>query len=123
MINTWHNNRISEKLNKEFARDFSICDIDGLVRCNYKKDEVLHQRFIIYESKNEKEKTIGDSQLKSLRYLENSIDWSRFDNYSGMYVIKIIDLEKELRWFNLKGEFLFETDFKKLYEIFSAKIF
>ena len=66
MKDTWHNNRISEKLNKEYKKDFSICDIDGAVRCNY----INKTRFIIYESKNENEKLMGASQLITLKILK-----------------------------------------------------
>lgn len=125
MINsqTWHNNRISKKLNEEYKRDFSICDIDGLVRCHYKKDKLWHTRLIIYESKNIYEKQIGDSQKASLLLLEKSIDWKQFDFYSGVYLIKIIDLDKKLEWYTLEGELKRTTDFLQLYQIFSAKIF
>lgn len=122
MINTWHNNRISEKLNKEFARDFSICDIDGVVRCHYRLNGKTKTRLIIYESKNDKEKKMGKSQLMSLKQIEQSIDWRNFDRYSGLYVIKIIDIENDLRWYNLRGELKLQTTFHKLYEIFSGKV-
>lgn len=117
MIDTWHNNRISEKLNKEYKKDFSICDLDGVVRCHY-KDKT---RFIIYESKNENEKSMGKSQLLTLQILDNSINWNNFDEYSGVYVLKIIDLENKIIWYNLKGIEIRTTTFEELYKIFSCK--
>jgi len=117
MKDTWHNNRISLKLNTEYKKDFSICDIDGLVRCNYGNKT----RFIIYESKNENEKKMGDSQLLSLRTLNNGIDWTKFDEYSGVFVLKIIDLENKIIWYNLQGDEIRSTSFKELYKIFSCK--
>ena len=99
MKNTWHNNRISEKLNKEYKKDFSICDIDGAVRCQYGKQT----RLIIYESKNINERLMGSSQLITLKILNDCIEWKKFDAYSGVYVLKIIDLENEIIWYNLKG--------------------
>ena len=121
MKGTWHNNRISEKLNKEYKKDFSICDIDGAVRCAYIKNNVWHNRFIIYESKNEYEKDIGDSQLKTLKLINDNFNWTKFDEYSGVFIIKIIDLENELQWFNLQGIFIRTTTFDELYNIFSVK--
>ena len=121
MKGTWHNNRISEKLNKEYKKDFSICDIDGAVRCAYIKNNVWHNRFIIYESKNEKEKDIGDAQLKTLKLINNNFNWTKFDEYSGVFIIKIIDLENELQWFNLQGILIRTTTFDELYNIFSVK--
>jgi hypothetical protein len=117
MKDTWHNNRISEKLNKEYKKDFSICDIDGVVRCNYG----IKTRFIIYESKNEYEKSMGDSQLTTLRTLNNAIDWVKFDEYSGVFVLKIIDLENKIIWYDLQGNEIRKTNFKELYNIFSCK--
>jgi len=117
MKDTWHNNRISEKLNKEYKKDFSICDIDGAVRCNY----VNKTRFIIYESKNENEKLMGASQLITLKILNSSIDWTKFDEYSGVFVLKIIDLENEIIWYSLEGIEIRKTTFKELYNIFSCK--
>jgi hypothetical protein len=117
MKDTWHNNRISLKLNTDYKKDFSICDIDGLVRCNYGNKT----RFIIYESKNKNEKKMGDSQLLSLRTLDNAIDWTKFDEYSGVFVLQIIDLENEIIWYNLKGVEIRKTNFKELYNLFSCK--
>lgn len=122
MKNTWHNNRISEKLNKEYSRDFSICDIDGVVRCHYKVNGKTKTRLIIYESKNKNEKKMGKSQLLSLNHLNDSIDWPKFDNYSGLFVIVINDLIKDLRWYDLKGNLKLITNFDELYNIFSGKL-
>lgn len=121
MKGTWHNNRISEKLNKEYKKDFTICDIDGAVRCAYIKNNVWHNRFIIYESKNEYEKDIGDAQLKTLKLINDNFNWTKFDEYSGVFIIKIIDLENKLQWFNLQGILIRTTTFDELYNIFSVK--
>ena len=117
MKNTWHNNRISEKLNKEYKKDFSICDIDGAVRCQYGEKT----RLIIYESKNINERSMGSSQLTTLKLLNDSIDWSNFDAYSGVYVFKIMDLQNEIIWYNLKGFEIRKTTFQELYNIFSCR--
>jgi hypothetical protein len=121
MIGTWHNNRISEKLNKEYSKDFSICDIDGVVRCNYYAEGIKKTRFIIYESKNEFEKSMGISQLSSLKLIRDSIDWKKFDEFSGVYVLKIIDLESKIIWYTLDGVEIRKTTFKEVYNIFSCK--
>jgi len=118
MKDTWHNNRISKKINEDYPKDFSLCDIDGIVRCHY-EDKT---RFIIYESKNENEKPMGKAQLLSLKTLEENINWSNFDKFSGVYVLKIIDLENMIIWYNLKGEIVYRTTFEELYKIFSCKI-
>ena len=121
MINTWHNNRISEKLNLEYPKDFSICDIDGLVKCFYTENNKIKVRFIIYESKNIHEKAMGKAQLTSLKILNDSIDWSKFDEFSGVYVLKIIDIDNKIIWYSLDGEIKRETTFSELYNIFSGK--
>lgn len=123
MIDTWHNNRISEKLNTNFPKDFSICDIDGAVRCEYNLDGIWKKRFIIYESKNENEKKMGDSQKKTLKLINDSIDWSKFDSYSGLYILKILNIEDKILWFNINQELVRTTNFKELYNIFSCKKF
>jgi|TARA_Y100000296_G_scaffold83792_1_gene115581 hypothetical protein len=124
MIGTWHNNRISEKLNKEYKHDFSICDIDGCVRCHYKTAAgEFMTRFIIFESKNENEKEMRSAQHKSLQYLNNAIDWSYFDRFSGLYIIKIIDLDNRLEWYDINKKLIRITTFDELYKIFSGKVY
>ena len=118
MIKTWHNNIISKKLNQEYNKDFSICDLDGIVRCHY----LDKTRLIIYESKNEYEKPMNKSQLLTLQTLEKSINWSNFDNYSGLFVLKIMDINNKIIWYNLKGTEIRTTNFEELYKIFSCKI-
>jgi len=86
MKNEWYNNEIGKRLHEEYAHDFSVCDIDGVCRCFYKIKGEWHTRLIIYESKYDGEH-ISDTQLGSLFDLDNAIDWSRFDNYSGTYII------------------------------------
>ena len=59
--------------------------------------------------------------LLSLRTLNNAIDWTKFDEYSGVFVLQIIDLENEIIWYNLKGVEIRKTNFKELYNLFSCK--
>lgn len=120
MIGTWHNNRISEKLHKEYDRNFSICDIDGAVRCHYNIDGQIKTRFIIYESKNEYEKDINPPQLKTLQKMNEAIDWNMFDEYSGIYILKIIDIDDKILWISLYNQIIRETSFKELADIFSC---
>jgi hypothetical protein len=122
MINSWHNNRISKKLNEEYNKTFSLCDIDGMIRTHYYDKGCLKTRFIIYESKNEMEKKMGGSQLKSLSLLESSIDWSKFDCFSGLYILKILDIDKKIEWYKLNGKLIRTSNFIELYKIFSAEI-
>jgi len=122
MKETWHNNRISRKLNEEYPRDFSICDIDGVIRTHYvDTNEELRTRLIIYESKNDNEQKMRAPQIKTLRLLEQSINWDNFDNYSGVFVIKIMDIEAHLKWYSLNRALVRETSLRQLYEIFSCK--
>lgn len=122
MIKSWHNNRISKKLNEEYDKTFSLCDIDGMIRTHYYDKSCLKTRFIIYESKNDLEKKMGSSQLKSLRLLESSVNWNSFDSFSGLFILKIIDIENKIEWYKLNGKLIRTTNFKQLYEIFSGKI-
>lgn len=122
MINSWHNNRISKKLNEEYDKTFSLCDIDGMIRTHYYDKGSLKTRFIIYESKNDMEKKMGSSQLKSLRLLESSVNWDSFDSFSGLFILKILDLENKIEWYKLNGNLIRTTNFKQLYEIFAGKI-
>lgn len=118
----WCNNAIGAKLNKDYPRDFSLCDIDGLVRKEYVSSSKHYTRMIIYESKHENEK-IGTSQLKSLTTLSASIRWENFDNYSGVFILRhdeelndvIVYKIHENDW-QRRGEISFET----LYAWFSA---
>ncbi len=120
MKHTWHNNRISQKLEEEFPRDFSICDIDGTVRYEYEEGNKLKCRLIIYESKNQFEK-ISKSQIKTLKKINNNIKWSSFDETSGIYIIKIIDIDNCLEWYDLDNKLIATTTFKELHGIFTNK--
>jgi hypothetical protein len=122
MINSWHNNRISKKLNEEYDKTFSLCDVDGMIRTHYYDKGCLKTRFIIYESKNDMEKKMGSSQLKSLSLLESSIDWNKFDSFSGLFILKILDLDNKIEWYKLNGKLIRTTNFNQLYEIFAGKI-
>tara|TARA_Y100001963_G_C6644396_1_gene382588 strand:- start:107 stop:514 length:408 start_codon:yes stop_codon:yes gene_type:complete len=124
MIKTWHNNRISKILNEKFPKTFSLCDIDGVIRCHYDIDGVKQIRFIIYESKNENEKEMGKAQYLSLKMLEKAINWNKFDYESGLYIIKIIDEERELEWYKLEEyprmRLIKTTTIEDIYKIFSC---
>ena len=115
---SWHNNIINKKLNTDCKKDFSICDLDGVVRCHY----ASKTRLIIYESKFANEKAMGNSQRLTLSILANNIDWTKFDNYSGLYVLKIYDIENDIRWYDINYKHIRTTNFKELYEIFSCKV-
>lgn len=122
MKNDWQNNRISKKLNLEFPTYFSLCDIDGAVRCEPSQyNEIDKTRLIIYESKNENEKPMKEQQHTTLKIIQASIDWSRFDSESGVFVMKIIDLEKNIIWYDLQGTEVRRTNFNELYDVFRGK--
>jgi hypothetical protein len=122
MKNDWQNNRISKKLNLEFPTYFSLCDIDGAVRCEPSQyNDIDKTRLIIYESKNENEKPMKEQQHTTLKIIQGSIDWSRFDSESGVFVMKIIDLEKNIIWYDLQGTEVRITNFNELYDVFRGK--
>ena len=122
MKNDWQNNRISKKLNLEYPTYFSLCDIDGAVRCEPTQfNDIDKTRLIIYESKNEKEKLMGNSQLTTLKTIQESIDWSSFDAESGVFVMKIIDLKTQIIWYDLQGTEVRRTNFNELYDVFRGK--
>lgn len=87
MKDTWHNNKISKRLNEEYPHDFSICDIDGVCRHNNKQDPDDKKRLIMYESK------VGDepaspTQLETLYDIKKSIKWENYDDKSGVCLIR-----------------------------------
>ena len=126
MRDTWHNNLISKELSLYYPHDFSICDLNGVVRWSFFRNGEQKHRLIIYESKNQYEK-ISNTQLESLRILNEHIDWTDFDNYSGCYIIKIIKEKKdkrpvEMEWYNLYDKMIRKTTMDELYKIFSGKV-
>lgn len=78
----WRNNIISARMNDEFPRSFSICDVDGAVHVFYSGNK---KRIIIYESKFKNEE-LTDSQTRMLYMLEEYFDFSKCDRYSGVYI-------------------------------------
>ena len=124
-MSDWCNNRISKNLYEDYPKDFSLCDIDGAVKCFYKDQETGKTviRFIIYESKNEHEREMGKSQLSTLKIIDDAINWKQFDKYSGLYVLKIKDIDNEIIWENLQSKEIRRTTFEELYNIFSCKVF
>ena len=87
----WQNNYFNERIYKEFPRKFSIEDIDGIIRFEYVENDVWKTRLIIIEIKRFDEKEIGQAQLKTLSTLYKAIDWNKFDDKSGVFLIKAID--------------------------------
>jgi len=123
---SWHNNRISKELNEHYKHDFSICDLDGVVRWSFVEKGKDKHRFIVYESKNKGER-VSQTQLQTLRILNENMDWLNFDKFSGCYIIEIIKYKEErpieMDWYNLYGELIRTTTMDKLYKIFSGKPF
>lgn len=85
---SWCNNIISKALNEQCPKDFSTCDIDGVVREEYESGSLHHTRLVIYESKNGNE-ILGIQQCRTLTTLSASINWSQFDDRSGIFVIRV----------------------------------
>ena len=86
----WHNNIFNKRIWEEFPREFSLEDIDGVIRFHYLIDGNLKTRFILYEIKKVNEK-IELPQLKTLFLLKKSINWEKFDEKSGIFIIKALD--------------------------------
>ena len=101
MKNSWHNNKISKRLDEEYPHDFSICDIDGICRCFYKQNNTWKTRFIIYESK-EKNEEASQTQLQSLYELQTNIKWENFDEYSGVYLLKHDEAVEKIDMYKIK---------------------
>lgn len=87
MTGEWYNNEIGKYLYEKYPHDFSVCDIDGVCRCFYKQNGKWKIRLIIYESKHDNE-TISNTQLDTLYWLDDAIDWTKFDKYSGTFLIQ-----------------------------------
>ena len=117
MKDSWHNNLIGKRLNERSDwHDFGLCDIDGASLKVY----LSNKRFIIYESKYRME-NLSQSQKRILDTLDEAIDWKKFDELSGVFIIRIVDIDEELEWFDLQGKLIRTTTLDELYEIFSAK--
>jgi hypothetical protein len=82
----WCNNPFNARINKEFPKKFSLCDLDGVIRFQYKGGT----RLIIYEVKRSLE-YLKEQQEITLWLLKESIDWSKYDNQSGVFVIRALD--------------------------------
>lgn len=79
----WQNNILNKRINEELSKDFSLCDLDGCVHCFYPGGV----RLIIFECKRMNEK-LSKTQLSALKLLKKSIDWIKFDLYSGVFIIR-----------------------------------
>lgn len=72
-----------------FPHDFSIHDIDGFAwwaPTKYYHDH-LKKRLVLYEFKHSNESITG-TQLTGYRMLANVIDWTQFDEHSGVFLIR-----------------------------------
>jgi len=88
----WQNNRFNERVWNELPRKFSLEDIDGVIRFQYVDEKGnLKARLILYEYKSPVENFPKDAQLKTLNLLKRSIDWSKLDKRSGVFLIKGLD--------------------------------
>jgi len=131
MIGEWYNNEIGKCLYEKYPHDFSICDIDGVCRCFYKLNGSWLIRLVIYESKHNDE-SISNTQLDTLYFLDDAVDWTKFDKYSGTFLIqhdenldelrvhKIINNSKTVRP-NLELKYIKTITMDALYKWISAK--
>ena len=87
----WQNNKFNLRINNELPKDFSLEDIDGVIRFHYMENGTLYTRLILYEVKSFGEKEIQPAQRKTLNLLQQSIDWTKFDDMSGVFLIKALD--------------------------------
>jgi len=110
----WCNNLISKKLNLRYKHDFSICDVDGVCRCFYKIDDNWITRMVIYESKH-KDEIPSQTQLQSLYYLDNSIKWEIFDKRSGLFLLRIMELDSNNEPSILEINKIIEIGWKKYF--------
>ena len=87
----WHNNIFNKRIWEEMPREFSLEDIDGVIRFHYKDNNgFIRTRLIIYEIKKKDEK-IELPQLKTLFLLKHNINWIKFDERSGVFIIQALD--------------------------------
>jgi len=124
-IRTFQNNYLNARLNVEFPHDFALCDIDGVSRKSYQKDGKRHTRLIMYETKWKSEK-LTPHQLKTLATIQTFTDWSQFDTFSGVYVIRANDSEFNSATVyevlpNAKVKYAFKAKLKSIYNWMSCK--
>jgi hypothetical protein len=113
----WQNNLLNRRIHEELPKDFSLCDLDACVHCFYPGGV----RFIIYECKRKNER-LSPSQLRALKLLKNSIDWIKFDNHSGVFIIReLTENFNTLVVEDLDGHELINTDLNYLHYWFSCK--
>lgn len=124
----FENNIISKIMYEEFPHDFSICDIDSAVRCFYKENGNYRTRLILFECKY-KDEEITKTQLDTLYQLQQNINWTKYDKWSGCFIIKYYDddniiVNKFDFDYEKKDYIIYEiknTNKSKLYSWFSCK--
>jgi hypothetical protein len=93
------NNIISKIMYEKYPRTFSLMDLDAVIRVDYAINQKQYQRLIICETKYPLEflsmQQKRKAQLKTLNLIQDSIDWNKFDKYSGVYILVAEYLEKE----------------------------
>lgn len=86
-MRSWQNNNFNKRVFEEFPREFSLEDVDGVITFYYEGKV----RLIIYEIKSVNERNPGMPQLLMLNLLRQSIDWRKFDDKSGVFIIRGLD--------------------------------
>lgn len=119
----WCNNRVNRAMAERYPHDFSICDVDGLVRCHYVSQSINKTRMILFESKYPHEK-ISDSQIKTLTEFSASVRWEKYDSMSGVYLIRY-ESENSIDVYRVCNDSMYYranlSSMDRLYEWFSAK--
>lgn len=79
------NNPLNKKINEELPHDFSICDLDGVIRWN--KPYGTIKRLSIYEYKHYNEH-LSNTQLDTLKEIDRRMDWRGLDDMSGVWLVE-----------------------------------
>jgi len=93
------NNIINKLMFEKYPKTFGLMDLDGISRVEYYKNGIQYSRMIIYECKYpmefQKIQRQNTPQLRTLLLLNNSIDWNKLDNLSGVYIFVTEYIVKE----------------------------
>ena len=94
------NNRFNKKIETEMPHKFSLCDVDGLVRWN--NTEGTPTRIIFFEWKEANE-TLTDTQKETLIEIGKGFNWNKYDEHSGIYVIRAIEEYPDLDYVDVSS--------------------
>jgi hypothetical protein len=107
---------IAKKLNLEYGKSFSLCDVDMMFRKEYISASKHYTRCVIVESKHDNE-PISDAQYKSLAFLHSIIDWSKCDEKSGVFIVRHYNECESVKIYNI-AESTTESSGKIPFDVF-----